>query len=72
MKTVKATVALHNWLKEEGQENEEDLPQVPPQANPGPNLLEPEAMRDTLADHFMSEEGEVPYQWLIVHRTSNN
>ena len=64
-------MALHNWLKEEQENAEENRPQVPPQANPGANLLSPEAMRDTLADHFMSEEGEVDFQWRIVHQTSN-
>ena len=68
MKTVKATVALHNWLKDE--EEEEDTLQPVDRAIAVPGL-NAEIMRDRLAEFFMSEEGEFPPQWDIVHRTSN-
>lgn len=65
-------MALHNWLKEvQANQEDDDPPLVPPQGNPGGDVPTPEAMRDKLADYFMSEEGEIAHQWGIVHQTSN-
>ena len=73
VKTVQATVALHNWLKDrqEEEEDEEDDTLQPQNDGGGNAVLNPEEMREKLAEYFMSEEGEFIPQWGIVHRTSN-
>ena len=73
VKTVQSTVALHNWLKDRQEEeaDEEDEDALQPQDDgEGIAELNPEEMRDNLAEYFMSEEGEFVPQWGIVNRTS--